>query len=201
LDALIAEAKENRPALFALDERARAARLAADQAAFDRRPDFSVWLGYRFRAEAGMDDGTDQMSIGAAIPIPFDYLGTTDAKRAAHLEQAKATEYQKSAVMDEIGTDIERSLAAWQRAYSKEKNYSETLVPAAQKTLESAMLAYETDRADFFSIYRSEVDLIEFERAIHSARMTTRRMKAKIETTIGKAIETVASSDTSGVSQ
>ena len=146
-----------------------------------------------------MDNGTDQMSIGAAIPLPFDYLGRTDAASAEHLERAKATEYQKSAVMDEIGADIEKSLAAWQRAYSKERNYQETLVPEARKTLESAMIAYETDRADFFSIYRSEVDLIEFESAIRSARITTRRMKAKIETIVGQDLETVASSDVSGV--
>ena len=199
LDALIKEAKKNRPALFALDEKARAARLAADQAVYERRPDFSVWLGYRFRVEAGMDNGTDQMSIGAAIPIPFDYLGRTDAERAAHLEQAEAVEYQKAAVIDEIGTDIEKGLAAWQRAYSKEKNYAEKLVPAAGKTLDAAMLAYETDRADFFSIYRSEVDLIEFERAIRSARITTLQMKAEIETAVGKDIESVATGDANEV--
>lgn len=201
LEALVALAKEKRPALFALTEKVRASRLAADQAAYERKPDFSVWLGYRFRLEAGMDDGTDFLSIGAAVPLPFDYLGATDAKRAEHLERAKAVEYEKSAVLDEIGASLERSLAAWQRAYSKEKNYREILVPQAQRTLEAAMLAYETDRADFFSIYRSEVDLIEFERAIRSARITTRQMKAKIETIIGEDLKTVASSDQSGVSQ
>lgn len=201
LEPLVAQAKAHRPELAALDEKARASRLAADQAAFDRKPDFSVWLGYRFRAKAGKDDGTDQMSIGAAVPLPFDYLDRADATRAEHLERAKAIEYRKNVVIDEIGTDIEKSLAVWQRAYSKERNYRETLVPQAQKTLEAAMLAYETDRADFFSIFRSEVDLIEFERAIRSARITTRQMKAKIETIVGKDIEAVATGDASGVSQ
>ena len=51
------------------------------------------------------------------------------------------------------------------------------------------------DRADFFSIYRSELDLIQFERAIRSARITTRQMKAEIETIIGKNIETARQSD------
>jgi outer membrane protein TolC len=135
------------------------------------------------------------MSIGASIPIPFDYLRTTDSKKAEHLALAKATEYQKSAVLDDIGREIEQSLAAWQRAVSQEKNYRETLVPSAHNTLEAALLAYETDRTNFFSIYRSELDLIQLERAIRSARITTRQMKAKIETLIGEDMETVRKSD------
>ncbi len=201
LEDFVALAKKHRPALFALDQKAQAAKLAADRAAYERKPDFSVWMGYRFRKEAGMDNGTDQMSIGVAVPLPLDYLGSTGAARAEHLEQAKVAEYQKSSVLDEIGTSIERALAGWQRAFSQEKNYREKLVPEARKTLDAAMLAYETERTDFFSIYRSEVDLIDFERTIRSAQITTQQKKAEIETIIGEDIERVARSDDSGVSQ
>jgi outer membrane protein TolC len=188
---LLELARDNRPLLAVYEQRSRASKLAATQAEWERRPDFTVWLGYRFRLEAGTDDGTDFLSIGAAIPLPFDYLGTTDAKKTEHLELAKASEQNKSGALDEIASGIEKSLAAWQRAVTQERTYRESLVPQAQKTLDAALLAYETDRTDFFSIYRAELDLIQFERTIRTARITTAQMKVSVEALVGRDLGSV----------
>jgi outer membrane protein TolC len=138
-----------------------------------------------------MNDGTDFMSIGASLPIPFDYANSNNAKKAQYLALAEATQQQKLSVEDEISAEIEKNIATWQRAYRQERNYEDVLIPQAVKTLESALLAYETDRADFFSVYSSELDLIHFERVIRKARITTWQMKVKIEMLTGNAVEEV----------
>ena len=188
-EEFLEQAKTKRPLLAVFEQRSRASRLAATEAEWERRPDFTVWLGYRFRIEAGMDDGTDYLSIGAAVPLPFDYLGTSDAKKAGHLNQAQASEQEKNGALDDIASGIEMHLAVWQRAVSKEETYRDSLVPLARETLSAALLSYETDRADFFPIYRAELDLIQFERTIRTARIATAQMKVAVEALVGKDLD------------
>lgn len=192
LDRLVALAEQHRPALKVIEQRARVSRLTAEQVERERRPDFSIWVGYRIRVEAGMDDGTDFMSIGASIPIPFDYTDSTGGKKAQHLALAAAADEMRAATLDGIASDIERSLATWRRALSKERNYKEQLVPEARRSLEAALTAYETDRTDFSSIFRAEVDLIRFERTIRAARIEAAQMKFAIEALVGAPIDAAA---------
>jgi outer membrane protein TolC len=186
---LLALAQEHRPRLKVIEQKARALRLAADQADYERRPDFSVWVGYRFRRETEMDPGTDFMSIGAAIPIPLNYTGSFDAKKRHNLEMAAAVEESHKAALDEIATEIEKQLATRERATTKQKFYVEQLVPETNRALEAALLSYETGRSDFFSIYRNELDLIKFERAIAMARIQAIQAEVAIETQIGAPLD------------
>ncbi len=191
-EELLELARQYRPMLAVFEQRSRASKLAADQTEWERRPDFTFWLGYRFRIEAGMDDGTDFLSIGASVPLPFDYLDTTDAQKAGHLEEARAAQHGRIGALDDIAFGLEKSLAAWRRALSKEETYRESLVPQARRTLDASLLAYETDRTDFFSIYRAELDLIAFERTIRTARITTAKMKVAVEAMVGTELDAVA---------
>lgn len=185
LDQLLEQAKANRPSLAIDHQQAVALRLDADRIEWERKPDITLWLGYRFRAEAGMDDGTDLLSIGASMPLPFDYAGSTEARKESLLERASAVELAREGKVDEIASALENALATWKRAVSKERTYREVLVPRATRTLDAALLAYETDRADFFSVYRAELDLIQFERAIRSSAVLAWKMKVTVGTLVG----------------
>ncbi len=189
LEQLVVLATENRPALAALEQKAKASRIGADQAERERWPDITVWLGYRFRMEAGMDDGTDFMSIGASVPIPINYTGSNKAQEKQYLELAGAAEQSYLAELDVIASGVEKNLAIWNRALSKENTYRTRLAPDAKKILDAALLAYETDRTDFFSIYRAQLDIIQFERVVRMARVEAAQMKVAVETLIGVPIE------------
>jgi len=190
-EKLAEAAVKNRPLLAQIRARAAMLRLAADEADWDRWPDLSLWLGYRFRMQSGVDDGSDFMSLGLGVPLPFNYTDSSDAKKQQLLSMAASAEFEYKALLDRIKAEIEQSLAAWNRAVQKSGNYRNRLVPAAQKTLDASLLAYETDRADFFSIYRAELDLLEFERAITTASIQAARMKARIETVTGTDLDEV----------
>ncbi len=182
-------AAEYRPLLTMWKQRATVSHLRADQTEWERRPDLSVWLGYRFRTGAGMDDGTDFLSLGASVPLPFDYLSSRDAKKEESLLTAFASNQHYLVHVDKISAELQKSLVAWKRAVKKAKTYREKLVIGASKTFTSALLAYENDRTSFYSVYRAQVDLIEYERAIRIAEIEAAGMKIEIETLVGVDLE------------
>jgi outer membrane protein TolC len=139
--------------------------------------------------EAGLDDGTDFMSIGASVPIPINYTKSNEAQEKQYLELANAAELNYLAELDAIASGLEKDLAAWNRAISKEKTYRTRLAPEAKNTLDAALLAYETDRTDFFSIYRAQLEIIQFERVIRIAQVEAAQMKIAVETLVGTPID------------
>ena len=181
-------AKSQRPALKGLKARAQSKTLAADAAAYERWPDVTVWAGYRIRSQAGMDDGTDQMSLGLAVPLPFNYTGSFAARTAMHLSEASAMNEKEIALLDEIKSGLEAALAAWERAHQKAVTYSEKLIPKARKTLDSTLAAYQSNRADFASLYQVEIQLLDFERVLLVARLQTWIQKSIVETLAGNHV-------------
>jgi hypothetical protein len=68
----LAIARRERPELKRLEESVHTAQAAAKLARIDGIPDFTVWMGYRVRMiDTLQDDGTDQVSAGVSVPIPW----------------------------------------------------------------------------------------------------------------------------------
>jgi len=178
-------AKRKRPALKGLKATVKAKRLAADAAGYERWSDITVWIGYRIRRQAGMDDGTNLMTLGLGFPLPFDYVGSSNAKKAMRLSEASAVEEQEFAMLDEIHSGLESALAAWERADQKANHYTRNLIPRANETLESTLTAYQSDRADFTSLYHAELQLLDFERTLLVARSQTWIQQSTIQTLAG----------------
>lgn len=184
-DDLLKRAVNERPALRAKRKQADIHRLTAEQEDYERLPDVSVWLGYRIRVEAGMDSGVDQMSIGASVPLPFDFTGRSESLVRGERLLADAARFGSEALRDTIAEGIHRELARWRRSATQARNYRETLIPTARETQNAALLAYETDRADFWSVYRAEVDLVELEGIFRSAAAEAFIARTRIEELIG----------------
>ncbi len=189
LDELYRLAEKHRPLLQEIRERARWQRLAAGQAGYERWPDITVWAGYRVRAEANPDPGTDFVNLGLSVPLPFDFAGRWAAVRDQHLEQAAAADESLRAAQDEIRASLQASLAAWQRALSKAREYKDDIIPAADAALQATLAAYQSDLADFSSLYQAELQLLGLERAARVAEATTRIERGRVEGAIGIALK------------
>ncbi len=185
LERLQAQALAHRPWLRQMAAQADARRSAAELARYERLPDFTVWAGYRIRAQAATDPGTDFFSVGVAVPLPFDYTGRSKARQGEQLERARAIEQARLAAIDRIDAELASSLAAWERAAGKAAFYSSRLIPDATTTLEATFAAYKVDRADFASLYQAELQLLEFERAVSVAVVETLIQRVRIETLTG----------------
>ncbi|WP_456430821.1 TolC family protein [Thermosulfuriphilus sp.] len=189
LEELISLALDQRPLLKREREYAQAQRLAAEAAAWERWPDVTLWAGYRYRRPAGVDPGTDFISLGISIPLPFDYKGRFEARRQQFLAEARAAEARYRRLVDEIGARLEAALSAWERAAKKAEFYQKGLVPKARETLTATLSAYQTGKADFESLFKAELELLDFERTVLRATAETAIQRAEIEALIGQQLQ------------
>lgn len=185
LAELVRLSEKHRPLLQEIRATARWQRLAAEQAGYERWPDITVWAGYRLRAEASADPGTDFVNLGLSVPLPFDYTGRAEAAREQHLAQASAADESLEATLDEIRARLESSLAAWQRAALKATEYQKSIIPAADTALKATLAAYQSDMADFASLYQAELQLLQLERAAKVAEATTWIEHSRVVAAVG----------------
>ncbi len=188
--ALVKLAKKYRPLLKEAKARSSWQRLAAGQVEYERWPDISVWAGYNVRVSTGADPGTDFFSVGLSVGLPLDYTGRTDSQKQEHLASASAADESYQAIFDQIRAELESSLASWTRAYSKAKNYETKIIPAADRTLKATLAAYQSDRAEFASLYQAELLLLDLERAYTIAKALTHVDSSTVQASIGTPTDT-----------
>jgi cobalt-zinc-cadmium efflux system outer membrane protein len=187
LQALVARASKERPLLRQLADEARTASLAARRAEVEKRPDLTVWLGYRYRRQSGADPGDDFFSAGVAIPLPW-FWNDRRWGELAQEQRARQRSFDsaRSARLDDVRGRLDAALARWRRADEKTRTYEGELFPEQQRTLESALASYRVGRAEFATLYRVELELLDFERAIRTARADAARASVDIATLVGK---------------
>ena len=182
---LTAEAAQKQPMVAALRARSKASRLGAESRSWERWPDITLWLGYRVRTAAGTDPGTDFMSVGFSIPLPFDYSGQTDAARREYLARADALHSRAQAAMDDITYRIRAALLAWNRSLQQAENYADHLIPKARESLDAALAAFSAGRTDFTALYEAQLQVLTFERTLENAVADTWLRRSEIATLTG----------------
>jgi outer membrane protein TolC len=184
----LALAREERPELKRLEQSIRTAKKAEELARVDGRPDVTVWLGYRVRmVDSALDDGTDQVSAGLSIPIPWGSARRSRAEQAAQAQSARAGRARLAAELDRIESELEATHARWTRAFEQAVEYRERLAPEAQASLEASFSDYTVGRADFATLFDAQVTLLDLERTLLSAAAQTHIQAAAADATIGAA--------------
>ena len=184
----LALARSDRPELKRLEESIRTAETAAELARVDGRPDVTVWMKYRVRTvDTPLDDGTDQISAGFSIPIPWGSAKRSRAERVAQLQVARAGRARLVAELDRIESDLTAIHARWTRAFEQALEYRDNLTPDARATLETSLSDYTVDRAGFATLFEAEVAVLDLERTLVSATVQTHIQAAAADASIGIA--------------
>jgi len=184
----LALAREERAELKRLGESIRTAETAAELARVDGRPDVSVWMKYRARViDTPLDDGTDQVSVGFSVPIPWGSAKRSRAERAAQLQLARAGRARLLAEEDRIESDLAAIHARWTRAFEQAVAYRDHLTPDARAALETSLSDYTVDRADFATLFEAEVALLDLERTLLPSAAATLIQAAAADATMGTA--------------
>jgi outer membrane protein TolC len=179
-------ARKERPELRRLEETIHTAEAAAELARVDGRPDVTVWMKYRMRRfDSPLDDGTDQVSAGFSIPIPWGSAKRSRAERAAQLQVARGGRARLAAELDRIESDLTAIQARWTRAYEQAVEYRDNLTPDARATLEASYSDYSVDRADFAALFEAEVALLDLERTLLGSTAETHIQAAVADATMG----------------
>lgn len=184
-EELVESARQNRPQLKYWQMLATTRRVSSDLARFEKFPDLTVWLAYRYREEAGPDDGTDQMSLGIAVPLPLDLYGKSAAASQSLMAMSRSAESSSLEEFDNIKAQIKDALATWNRAAEKYENYRDNLLPAAERVYQSAMAAFRSDRADFSTLYEAQLQILLFEKELRIALVEAQLANVKTMTLVG----------------
>jgi outer membrane protein, heavy metal efflux system len=185
VQALARQAESSRPLLKRFLATARTRRAAARRASREGYPDITAWGGYRIRLASGTDPGTDFVTFGLSVPLPFSYDRRWGSQKRANEEQARALEQDREAEADRIRGELGHVVASWERAAEQAKSYREKLVPASQRTLDATFAAYQVGQADFASLFQAELQLLDFERTIRIADATTAVSRVEVQALIG----------------
>ena len=184
----LARAREERPELKRLEELIQTAERSAELARIDGRPDVTLWMKYRVRTvDTDLDDGTDQVTAGFSIPIPWGSAKRSRAEQAAQLQAARGGRARLEAERDRIESVLTAIHARWTRAFEQAIEYRERLAPTALATLEASLSDYSVGRADFATLFDAEVALLELERTLLGATVETHIQAAEAEASIGAA--------------
>jgi len=186
LEALIARAEAARPLVREVERRAAALRLDADRLALEGKPGITLWAGWRLRAAAGMDDGTDFVSVGAAVPLPLDWSDRWPAERQARLRQAAAEDARREALLDEVTAGLADALARWRRGADQAATLQQALIPVARSALTATVAAYQTGGADFATLFQAELRLIDLERDRLRALFAAAAARAAVDALTGE---------------
>jgi len=84
-------------------------------------------------------------------------------------------------------SELAATHARWTRAFEQAVVYRDHLTLDARAALEAAFSDYTVGKADFATLYQSEVDLLDLERTQRSATVRTHIEQAVARATIGAA--------------
>ncbi|MBW2274306.1 MAG: TolC family protein [Deltaproteobacteria bacterium] len=184
--AWLTQAKAQRPELARIREEVEVERRAAELARISIRPDFDLWFKYRLRTvDTPLDDGTDFITLGVSLPIPWNSRKRGLGEEAARLEGARGARARLASALDAVESELIAIEATWQRAHEKATRYHEALIPAAHATLEMTLSDFSVGRADFSSLYESEVTLLQLEKTYLAATIETHLQRADARATVG----------------
>jgi len=187
--ALIRRAVLQRPMLKRYAAQAETYRAAARRAKREGYPDITVWAGYRIRTHAGTDPGTDFVSVGVAMPLPFSYDGRWGSERRKNERLARAVSDERAAELDSIRGRLGKLVAVWKRAAQEAHTYRNDLTPSARLTLEATFASYQVDRADFASLFQTELQLLNFERTTRAAETSAAEARVEVEAIVGGEVQ------------
>jgi len=148
------------PALAAANADVSAQQAAVDMAEENQKPGWALDLGYGYR-EGYQPDGqprSDFVSLAVTVDLPFFSKNRQDRKVAAALSERSAAKYSRSALEAQLNSELDAEYARWQDLTRRLELYESRILQQSQGQAQAALLAYQSDTADFSDVMRGYID-------------------------------------------
>lgn len=182
-------AKQHRPELAAIREEIKLQEKAAALSRVRVLPEVDVFVKYRVRTiDTPMDDGTDFVSAGVSMPIPWGSRKRGLGGEAASYAARDGATARFAAALDQIEAELIDVDASWNRAAQKAATYKNTLIPAGLAALATTLSDFSVGKAEFSTLYEAEIELLVLERSYLSAMIETHLQRAAAHAVTGHKI-------------
>lgn len=185
LEELQQLARQKRPMFLAFDALIAQASQKNKLANLDYRPDLTVWGSYRFRDDDLPDGGTDFISGGLTINLPFPV-----ARRRAAVQEAEATQrlarQQREDFAQQVDFELSRSLADLEQAGKLIELYDGAIIPQVEQAYKATLTAYQVDQVDFLTLADAQMAVYNFKIDYARAQSDYQRSLARIRATSGQ---------------
>lgn len=185
VEALMRVAAENRPAIRAARERARAAEAGYRAARREAYPDFTVGLGYGQRPQF---DDMATIEVGISVPL---WAGTKQLPKRREMQAVQSMEEARELDLhNETFARLSELRAAAERARELSRLYETSILPQATAAVESSLSAYRVGGVDYMTLLSNQMTVNQFE--IERVRLAAEYHEsiAEIEALTGTDMET-----------
>jgi outer membrane protein, heavy metal efflux system len=182
VDSLQQAAVNSRPDLFALAARVRAEQAAVALACKDYCPDPELVAKY----DAFMpEDMRAQVGVNLSVPILGARRSAAVREATARLQQRRA-EYQDR--LDQVRFEVQSTLSRASQELHVVGLYREQILPAAQRSLQSAQANYTSGKLDFLRLIDAQRQLNVQREMYYQAIADSYRRLAELERAVGGPI-------------
>jgi outer membrane protein TolC len=184
LEALIAMAERQRPALQAARQRVLAAEAGYREARRELYPDFMLSVEYGQRPQY-----EDMVTIMLGVSLPL-FAGSRQLPMRDEMRAMQAMEEaEERDLYNETYARLAELRAQAERARNLSALYASAVLPQARAAVESALSAYRVGRVDYMTLVNNEMTVNRYE--IESVRLAAeyRQAVAGIEALIGVQME------------
>jgi outer membrane protein TolC len=176
------------------DLQALADRIGADQAALglaykEFYPDFEVSAAYdTIMGNGPTRDLAPQLGLRLNIPMRKSRRFGALAEAEARLRQRRA---ELDKLVDQVNLQVQEAYEQVRESEQTVKLYEKTILPAAQRNVESAQAAYTTGKTPFLSLIEAQRSLVDLRDRYFEAVADHFRRLATLERVVGGPIQPV----------
>jgi outer membrane protein, heavy metal efflux system len=145
------------PELTAMQRDMAAAQAEVDLAREAYKPDWAVDLSYGVRG----GNRTDFVSALVSVDLPLFTEKRQDRRLAGKLAAVERTQYQLRDRRLQLQADMEAALADWEAADRRIKHFEATLIPLAERRVESALAGYRAGKGSFATVIEARREDLE----------------------------------------
>lgn len=148
------------PVLTAANADISAQQATVDMAEENQKPGWALDLGYGYR-DGYQPDGQPRsnfVSLAVTVDLPFFSKNRQDRKLAAALRERTAARYSRTALEAQLQSELTAEYARWMDLTRRLELYESRILQQSNSQAQSALLAYQSDTADFSDVMRGFID-------------------------------------------
>lgn len=203
IDALVKEARANKPAILEMQSQVAMAKNGIDVAKKQQLPDFALSLGYKNNKEPMVEAQTDPMNpmnttlmlgerkptwkIEFMVMLPI-WQGKNKAEVRSALANYEASQAALQNMQNMTELDVQMALTEVQVDWRLIELYQNTIIPQAEQTYQAAIVGYTNGKVDLMTVLEGVNTLRNAKLGHYKAKVDYEKAVVSLEKALGKPL-------------